>query len=62
VDTVIVNGELLMRGRAVTTADEGAVLDEAQRATETMLERTGRRGLLETPRDFFGATRSGGLV
>ncbi|MEM9431042.1 MAG: amidohydrolase family protein [Pseudomonadota bacterium] len=57
VDTVIVNGEILMRGRSVATADEATVLDEAQKATETMLERTGRHSLLDLPENFFGAIR-----
>ena len=61
VDTVIVNGEILMRGRDVATADQVKVLDEAQKATEIMLDRTGRGALLETPDDFFGATRYAGL-
>ncbi|MEM9812226.1 MAG: amidohydrolase family protein [Pseudomonadota bacterium] len=57
VDTVIVNGEILMRARTVATADETTVLEEAQTATETMLERTGRHALLDLPENFFGATR-----
>jgi cytosine/adenosine deaminase-related metal-dependent hydrolase len=57
VDTVIVNGEILMRGREVATADQDKVLEEAQKATDIMLERTGRHALLATPENFFGATR-----
>ncbi len=57
VDTVVVNGTLLMQGRKALSVDEARVLDEAQKATETMLDRTGRRALLETPPTFFGATR-----
>ncbi|MEM1430035.1 MAG: amidohydrolase family protein [Pseudomonadota bacterium] len=57
VDTVIVNGEVLMRGREVATADQAKVLDEAQKATEVMLDRTGRHALLDLPENFFGATR-----
>lgn len=57
VDTTIVNGTVLMRGREVLSVDEGRVLDDAAAATETMLERTGLHALLETPPDFFGATR-----
>ena len=57
VDTVIVDGKLLMQGRQVATVDEIKVLDDAQTATETMLERTGRHSLLETPTTFFNALR-----
>lgn len=57
VDTTIVDGRVLMRGRKVTTVDETRVLDDAQAATETMLDRTGFRRLLATPETFFGALR-----
>jgi hypothetical protein len=57
VDTVLVNGRVLMRGRKALSVDEVRVLDDAQAATETMLARTGRAGLLRTPDRFFGATR-----
>jgi cytosine/adenosine deaminase-related metal-dependent hydrolase len=57
VDTVIVNGDILMRGREVATADQTKVLNEAQKATEVMLDRTGRHALLDLPENFFGATR-----
>lgn len=57
VDTVIVNGEVLMQGRKVATADQTKVLDEAQKATDIMLDRTGRHALLDLPENFFGATR-----
>ncbi len=57
VDTVIVNGEVLMRGREVATADQSKVLEEAQKATDVMLDRTGRHALLDLPENFFGATR-----
>ncbi|MEM6763110.1 MAG: amidohydrolase family protein [Pseudomonadota bacterium] len=56
VDTTIVNGKVLMRGRTALTVDEGKVLADAARATETMLERTGLTALLETPETFFGST------
>jgi cytosine/adenosine deaminase-related metal-dependent hydrolase len=57
VDTVLVNGRVLMRGRKALSVDEVRVLDDAQAATEIMLARTGRAGLLRTPDRFFGATR-----
>ena len=55
VDTVIADGKLLMQGRKVSSVDEIKVLENAQTATETMLERTGRHALLETPENFFNA-------
>ncbi|NNE88147.1 MAG: amidohydrolase family protein [Silicimonas sp.] len=57
VDTVIVNGNVLMQNRQLSSVDEGKVLNDAQYATETMLERTGRRALTDIPEGFFGATR-----
>jgi cytosine/adenosine deaminase-related metal-dependent hydrolase len=56
VDTVICDGRVLMEGRRVHTVDEAKVLDDAQAATETMLERTGFHHLLDTPPTFFGHT------
>ncbi len=60
VDTVIVDGRLLMQGRRVLSVDEDRVLEAAQRECELMLERTGLRHLLDMPADFFGHTRSAG--
>ena len=57
VDTTIVNGRVLMRGRKVLSVDEGKILADAARETETMLERTGFAPLLETPATFFGHSR-----
>ncbi|MEM8852474.1 MAG: amidohydrolase family protein [Pseudomonadota bacterium] len=57
VDTTIVDGEILMQGRKALSVDEDTVLEDAARATTTMLERTGFANLLETPETFFGATR-----
>ncbi|NBC95043.1 MAG: amidohydrolase family protein [Deinococcus-Thermus bacterium] len=56
VDTVICDGRVLMEGRRVHTVDEAKVLDDAQAATETMLDRTGFHHLLDTPPTFFGHT------
>jgi len=53
VDTVIVNGDVLMENRVVKTVDEGKVLEMAQRETEAMLERTQLRHLLTTPETFW---------
>jgi cytosine/adenosine deaminase-related metal-dependent hydrolase len=57
VDTVIVDGKVLMEGRRVTTVDEAEVLDDAQAETEAMLDRTGLRPLLATPATFWGHSR-----
>ncbi len=56
VDTTIVDGKVLMRGRKVLSVDENKILADAARETETMLERTGFAPLLETPATFFGHT------
>ena len=57
VDTVIVDGKVLMENRVVKTLNEGEVLEMAQRETEAMLDRTQLRGLLETPDRFWGHSR-----
>ena len=54
VANTMLNGRVLMRGRKVTSVDEGKVLADAARETETMLERTGLSPLLETPATFWG--------
>ena len=41
VDTVIVDGEILMEQRQVKTLDESKVIQEANRRAEKLLERTG---------------------
>src|SRR5215207_3493525 len=43
VDTVIVDGRIAMQGRKAVLVDEDEILDEAQRETEAMLDRTGFR-------------------
>ncbi len=57
VDTVMVDGKVLMQNRSVTTVDEAEVLDGAQRATEQMLDRSGLRHLLNDADGFWGASR-----
>lgn len=54
VDTVIVDGEVLMRGREALRVDEARILAEAERAVETMLERTGFAGTLTEGPEVFG--------
>jgi hypothetical protein len=57
VDTVIVDGRILMEGRTVRTVDETEVLEAAQEETVKMLDRTGQCHTLETPKEFWGHTR-----
>jgi cytosine/adenosine deaminase-related metal-dependent hydrolase len=47
--TTIVNGLILMEDGKVFTVDETEVMERAQRATDTMLERSGLRHLLNSP-------------
>ena len=49
VDTTIVDGRVLMRGRRVLSVDETEVLEQAQIACDRMLERSGLRHLTEDP-------------
>jgi 5-methylthioadenosine/S-adenosylhomocysteine deaminase len=57
VDTVIVNGQILMEGRKVKTVDEASVLELAQKASEDALRRTGLESLLEIPDRFWGVSK-----
>jgi cytosine/adenosine deaminase-related metal-dependent hydrolase len=53
VDTVIVDGRILMEGRVVRSVDERAILDDAHREAEIMLDRAGLRTMLKTPSTFW---------
>tara|TARA_Y100000590_G_scaffold273556_1_gene307158 strand:+ start:7790 stop:9232 length:1443 start_codon:yes stop_codon:yes gene_type:complete len=57
VDTVIVDGQVLMRNRRLTVIDEQAVLEQSQSATELMLKRTGLHSKLEIQPGFWGSSR-----
>ena len=57
IDTTIVDGKVLMRGRSVTSLDEGSVLDAADAAIAKALERTDLTSLLETRSGFWGQSR-----
>jgi hypothetical protein len=57
VDTVLVDGEILMENRSVKTVDEDEVLDTAQSAFETALQRTGLHGLTDLPDRFWGHSK-----
>lgn len=58
VHTVIVDGRIALRGREAMFVDEDEVLDDAQRETEAMLDRTGFRHMLDTPKMFWKHTRA----
>lgn len=53
VDTVIVDGKVLMRGRTVLSVSEDDVLDKAAAATSLMLERTGMTALAAQETGFW---------
>ena len=57
VDTVIVNGKILMEGRKVKSVNEAEVLALAQRETEEALRRTNLEHLLVLPKGFWGKPR-----
>jgi 5-methylthioadenosine/S-adenosylhomocysteine deaminase len=57
VDTVIVDGRVLMCGGEVTTVDEGEIMEAAERETARMLDRIDGWGLLEPPARFWGHAR-----
>ena len=55
--TVVVDGRICMEDRKVLTVDEEEVLDEAQQATQTMLQRTDLAWMLKTPPNFWKTVR-----
>ena len=57
VDTVIVDGEILMENREVKTVKEDQVLELAQSAAEKALDRVDLRHLLRTPDRFWGVSK-----
>ncbi len=57
VDTVIVDGRTLMRGRRVPHVNVEEVLAQANAETELMLDRTGFRPMLEEPASLWGHAR-----
>jgi 5-methylthioadenosine/S-adenosylhomocysteine deaminase len=62
VDTTIVDGRILMEGRKVLTLDETQVMEQAQAATELMLERTGLQHLLESPANLWRSPHYSGSL
>ncbi len=57
VDTVIVNGEVLMEKRRVKTVNEAEVLTLAEKAIADALRRTNLHHLLTIPERFWGVTK-----
>ncbi|MBT6136729.1 MAG: amidohydrolase family protein, partial [Rhodospirillaceae bacterium] len=57
VDTTIVAGQILMRGRQVKSLDEAEVLDRAAAAETQMLERTGLSDRMVSRPGFWGQSR-----
>ena len=57
VETVIVNGDVLMLNRQVKTVNEAEVLELARREIEAALDRTGLHHLVATPEGFWGLTK-----
>ena len=57
VDTVIVGGRVLMRGRQVLHVDVAEILDSAASETDAMLDRSGLRPLLAEPASIWGSAR-----
>jgi cytosine/adenosine deaminase-related metal-dependent hydrolase len=58
VDTVMVNGKILMQGRRFPHIDQDFVLDDAQAETERMLDASGMRALLDEPASMWGRARA----
>lgn len=56
VDTVIVDGEVLMENRKVRTVNEAEVIKLAEKAIKDAIERTGLQDLLTLPDRFWGVT------
>ncbi|MFC1662241.1 amidohydrolase family protein, partial [Gemmatimonadota bacterium] len=57
VETVIVNGEVLMLNHEVRTVSESDVLELAQQEIESALQRTGLEHLVATPEGFWGLSK-----
>jgi cytosine/adenosine deaminase-related metal-dependent hydrolase len=57
VDTVIVNGQVLMEGRRVLTVNTADVLELAQKEITEALERTQLHHLKERPERFWGVSK-----
>ncbi|XWN31497.1 MAG: amidohydrolase family protein [Devosia sp.] len=56
VDTVLVDGRILMEGRKVAHVDEGEILDYAKREMDDALERTGTWNMVAEPETIWRGT------
>ena len=56
VDTVIVDGRIVMENRIAQTVDEAAILADAQVEAEKMLDRTGFQRSAQLPERFWKST------
>jgi len=57
VDTVIINGEVLMENRQVKTVNEAEVIKLAEKTIEDAIKRTNLQHLLTLPEHFWGVTK-----
>ena len=57
VDTVIVDGRVLMRERRISHLDEAAILDQAEEEARLAFERTCLSHLLTEPRDYWSVAK-----
>lgn len=57
VDTVIVNGKILMEEGIVRTVETDEILEKAQREMDIAIERSGIKGLEETTEGYWGKSR-----
>lgn len=57
VDTVIINGQVLMQNRKLLQTNELSILQMAQDATEKMLQRTGLYSSLDIQNGFWGMSK-----
>ena len=57
IDTVIVDGKILMQSRQVNTVDEMDVLQKAQKETDLAFSRAGLQSLFDLPEKFWGHSR-----
>jgi cytosine/adenosine deaminase-related metal-dependent hydrolase len=57
VDTVIVDGKLLMQARRLAHLDESAILDEAAAEAKLAFDRAALSHLLVEPRDYWSVSK-----
>jgi len=57
VDTVIVDGRILMRNRQITSVDEAEILRNAQEQSEKIIDDSGSRSYMEIPKSFWRSSK-----